>query len=143
MAEPLTWDVGLDADGDLPERCVHITGLPLILQRIRRRLTTVLGEYLVDRSVGLPFFDWFAQKPPDVEAIGALCRREIETCPGVVRVSEWTGSLDRDTRSLSFTAEVLTVDGDLSLVVYPLGEPGAGNTSSRLAPVVRSGRIAA
>lgn len=142
MTTPLPYDVGLDDDGDLPARTQHIAGFDLVVQRIRRRLQTVLGEWLGDRNVGLPFFAWFAQKPPDVDGIGALIRRAIETTPGVARLTDWTGELDVDTRQLTFSGTIHTSDGDASLVVRPLMDPRAGNVNAALRLVIGGRGIA-
>lgn len=136
MASPLVYDVGLDSTGDLPARTGHITGLTLTRQRVDMRLRTFLGEYIADKSRGLPFFAWMQQKPPQVASIGALLRREIETTPGVARVEEWTGGHDPDTRELTYTCTVKTVDGDLTLLVAPLGDPGFGNWNNAFRLVI-------
>lgn len=136
-------DVGLDPDsGDLPDVSSFISGFDLILQRIRRRLGTYLGEWLADGKVGLPYFRWIAQKPPDVAAIGAKLRAEIETTPGVARVKDWVGSFDRSTRTLTFTCTVQTTYGDAKIVIVPLGQPGAGNVNPSNRLSIRLVRIA-
>lgn len=136
-------DVGLDpVTGDLPEVATLINGFDLIIQRVRRRLRTYLGEWLADRSVGLPFFAWIAQKPPDVDAIGASVRAAIETTPGVARVIDWQGAFDTSTRTLTYSCTLQTLQGDARLTIIPLGEPGAGNTNASHRLVIRLVRIA-
>ena len=141
MPDPLVYDVGLDEDYDLPVRTQHITGFALILQRVRRRLKTHLGEYLADASVGLPFMAWIAQKPPNVEGIGAVMRRTIETTPGVARVTAWSGTFDRETRTLSYTGSITTIDGDSTITILPLGSPSTGNRNASVRLLIGSLRI--
>lgn len=132
MAQPLTYDIALGVDGDLPVRIRHIAGFDLIVQRVARRLRTFLGEWRPDHRVGLPFFAWAAQRPPDVAGIGAVIRREIESVPGVSRVDDFAGTFDRDTRELSYTGTIRTADGDAELVVIPFGEAGNRHAAVRL-----------
>lgn len=142
MATPETFDVQTDDDGDLPVRTRHVSGFDLLVQRIGRRLRTVRGEWLVDKAVGLPYFDWFEQKPPNVDSIGAVIRKEIETAPGVIRVEDWSGDFDRDTRTLTYAGTIRTRDGEVSVTVRPFGEPRAGNRAPHLRLVIRQRQIA-
>lgn len=126
-------DVQITA-GDLPERTRIITGNEVILQRLGRRLQTHLGEYLSDSSVGVPWADWLSVRRFDVDAAAAWLRAAIETCPGVVRLDDWTGVRDGD--SATFTGSVVTSDGSTPFVVTNIGAPGSGNTSGSFRLVI-------
>ena len=140
MTAATSYDVGL-VDGDLPSRTSHIHGFDVIVQRIDRRLRTHLGEWIADASKGLPFAEWIAQKPPNVDTIGAFVRREIETTPGVVRVTDWEGSFDTDTRTLSYSGTIHTTDGDAEIVIEPIGDPSTGNRNPAIRMLITPGRI--
>ena len=140
MSPGKTYDVLLGPDGDLPVSTRHVTGFDATLQRLRRKLGLARGEWFAGLEDGLPFFEWRAQKPPQVVSIGAAVRRAIETVPGVARVSAWTGAFDRETRTLRYTCTVETADGDARLKVFPLGEPGAGNVNPSNRLVIRYAR---
>lgn len=116
-----TVDVELDEDGDLPAFCRVISGRDLIAQRVSIRLKTHLGEWILDPFKGLPFLQWMATKPPDAAAIGAVVRREIETTPGVLRVDDFSSAWTPATRSVEVTATIITAEGELEVVVSPLG----------------------
>jgi len=135
MPVPLLYDVGL-VDGDLPSRSSHIRGFDVIVQRVDRKLRTFLGEYIADASVGLPFREWIAQKPPLVDTIGAIVRRAIETVPGVIRVIDWTGSLDTGTRTLSYSGTIHTSDGDVTISLAPFGVVRSANRNPSLRLVI-------
>ena len=139
---PRGYDIGLGDDGDLPVRARFISGLDLIAQRVGRRLRAFYGEWFADLQFGLPFFDWIAQKPPRVAEIGALVRLAIETTPGVVRVDDWLGDLDRDTRTLTYSGTIRTELGDVVATLLPLGDPGAGNRQPAYRLLLRPRRIA-
>lgn len=136
-----TYDVGLDDDGDLPVVCSHITGLDLVVQRIRRRLLTFKGEYIANKRAGLPYFEWAQQKPAQVAAIGAVLRRAILAVPGVVRIDDWTGAFDADTRALTYGGTIHTAFGDVSATILPLGSPAAGNHSPIFHLLIAQGPI--
>lgn len=120
------FDILLDENGDLPVVTKHFRSQRVIVQRVRFRLVTFLGEWLLDVTQGLPIFAWLAQKPPNVEQIGARIRREIEDTPGVVRVSRFSGSFDSDEQTLRFEAEIVTEDpdavGPAVLTIFPTGQ---------------------
>lgn len=130
MATSSKYDVGLDADGDLPVVCRHITDLDLVVQRVTRRLQTFLGEWIGDRRVGLPYFAWAAQKPPRVDSIGATVRREIESTPGVTRVAGWTGAFNTTTRTLTYSGTIYTRFGGVGATVQVFGSPQSGNRNA-------------
>ena len=135
------YDLAEGPDGDIPAVSRLVTGIDLTMQRVRRRLDRFLGDWLLDSSVGLPYFEWSQQKPPQTQAIGARIRAEIERTTGVSRVTNWTATLDRATRSLSFGGDVLTVDGDATLTIAPFGVPGTGNRNPALSIVIARGPI--
>jgi hypothetical protein len=113
--------------GDLPERTRIITGNDVVLQRLSRRLQTHLGEFLADKTVGVPWADWLAVRRFDIDTATAWLRASIETCPGVVRLDDWVGVRDGDTAT--FTGTVVVSDGSAALTVTNMGDPGSGNTS--------------
>lgn len=105
------YDVGLDPiTGDLPVFTRHITGADLVRQRIRARLGTFRGEWILDESDGLPFLEWRASKPLDLEGIRAVVQAEIEDCPGVLRVDDLTVSFNAETQTVALVGRVLVDD---------------------------------
>ena len=110
-------DAILDADGDLPVRGRHVTGIDLVLQRLPRRLGLHRGEWFAEPALGLPWAAWGRQRPPDVVGIGAAIRLAVEGTPGVVRVDSWVGVYVPETRTLAYTGTIRTADGDASASV--------------------------
>lgn len=128
-------------DGDLPALTRHISGTLVVLQRVRLRLLTALGEWILDRLVGIPYLRFIQQKPPNINEIGAFIRREIEAVPGVVSIDTWTPVHDIDARRLTFTAEISVVDepDTIEVVVFPLGT--VANQSPAVLFIGRQGPI--
>lgn len=125
-------------DGDLPERTRLIIGADVTLQRVGRRIQTHLGEYLADKSVGVPWATWVASRRFDVDAAAAWLRAAIESCPGVVRLDDWVGAQSGET--VTFTGTVVTTDGSAPIVAAPFGSPGGGNTSGSFHLVIGARR---
>lgn len=128
-------------DGDLPERptLVRDRDPRLIVQRIRTRLRTFRGEWLLDQRVGLPWLEWRAEKPPRPERIRDAVRELLETTPGVVRVPELSARLDRERRAVVLEGRVTIVnDEELTFSGDVLGE---GNVSPAIVFHTRSGAI--
>ena len=105
-------DLELGPDGDLPLVPRHITGIPLVLQRIRRRLLVFAGEWVLDTTQGLPYLAWRQTKPAPVEAIAARIRVELEQTPGVVRIDTCAAALEVATRTVRITARGVVQDPD-------------------------------
>ena len=113
-------DIILGDDGDLPEIPALGAGLEAIEQRVRVRLMTHLGDWPLDTAAGMPYIDWLAQKPPRVQTIGALIKREIEGVEGVSKVTGWRAVQDGDT--LSFSATIWTMEGAVDVKLTPFGK---------------------
>ena len=115
------YDIGLDSSGDWPLFPQHITGTPLVLQRIAMRLANVLGEWILDASDGLDFARWLAEKPFDIQRAGAEVRLQIETTPGVLRVETFAAAFDETLRTAIFTGRVIIGEEQLDFQVAPAG----------------------
>ena len=142
MPTSATFDLAEGPDGDILTMSRLVSGIDLTMQRVRRRVDRFLGDWILDAAVGLPYFEWSQQKPPQTQAIGARIRAEIEGTTGVSGVTGWTSTLDRATRLLSFSGTIHTTDGDASVTVTPFGAPGTGNRAPQLRIVAARGTIA-
>lgn len=129
-------DLQLDADGDLPLVPRHITGIPLVLQRIRRRLLVFAGEWVLDTSQGLPYLAWRQTQPAPVEAIAARIRVELEQTPGVVRIDTCAAALEVATRTVRITARGVVEDPDTGEQASV--EIGVGSQSGSSTPALVS-----
>lgn len=128
-------------DGDLPALTRHISGTAVILQRVRLRLLTGKGEWILDRNVGIPYLRFIRQKPPNLNEIGAFIRREIEAVPGVLSIDTFSADHNTETRRIVFKAQISVVDepDTIEVVVLPLGE--TGNSSPAVLFLGRQGPI--
>lgn len=142
----MAFDAEIDTvTGDMRIPTNLITGPLLIVQRVRVRLGTFLGEYLLNQFVGLPYLRWRQQKPPDLTEIGAVVLAEISTTPGVIRVTSFDISFDNVTRVIRIAGDVV-VEGlepaDEAVFAF-VGVVGVGNSTPAVISFhPTSGRIA-
>lgn len=135
-------DLALDAAGDLPLVARHITGIPLVLQRLRRRLLVYAGEWVLDVTQGLPYLAWRQTKPSPLDAIAARIRVELELTPGVGRIDSCTAALTVATRTVRVTARGVVRDpgtGDLALVELAFDGLGGSSTPAVFTITILSG----
>ena len=53
-------------------------------QKIESKLKTFLGEWFLDRDLGLPYFQRIFKKKADLDYIDSIFRAEINSLPEVV-----------------------------------------------------------
>lgn len=79
-----------------------VSGKESIRQSVECRLRTVRGEWFLDGSLGVPYFDGIlGAKNPKLEAARAILRQEILATPGVTGLVSLTTSFDASNRSLT------------------------------------------
>ncbi len=106
--DPVTGDLVIENN-----ELVRITGAEEIVQRIIQRLRTFRGEWFLDRSVGLPYYQDILIKNPNVETVQGLFRQAILKTPGVTRLLQYSQTLDGVTRKLTINFKAL---GDVGVL---------------------------
>ena len=102
--DPVTHDLYLDADGQ-----IAIAQTPLD-QRTDCRLRTFRGEFWLDQSIGIPYFQEILKKNPDLQAVRAAFASEIQKVAGVKTLNSLSLEIDREQRKLSVIFRVTGVD---------------------------------
>lgn len=141
----MAYDVELDESGDIPAVTRHITGIDLVVQRIRVRLNLHLGTYIADVTKGLDYLGFILQRPQDVAGIGVIIQNEINSTPGVSRVTEFTGEQDGET--LRYTGRVAVetdsqAEDDLIALSVGISTGSVGNSNPAIVTYHRLTRIA-
>ncbi len=77
-----------------------------VQQSIKQNLQAILGEWFLDRAVGLPWFDEILQKGTSRSRVQQLLIREIIKTNGVEKLNSLTLDLDPSTRRAVVTFEV-------------------------------------
>lgn len=79
---PLTNDWEFDELGNLKV----VTGREEVAQRLRYRLNTHVGEWVLNVELGVPWREEILKKAPDLQVVGGLLRTLIVETPGVDRI---------------------------------------------------------
>ncbi len=134
-------DLIMGDDGDLQHVTQLGTGLAEIAQRVQIRLNTQLGGWPLDPSKGIDYQGFQQEREVDVKAIGGIIKAEIETTPGVVTVLEWSGVHDILGRSLTYTGQVVTDEGEADLLVGASAALEGNATAHVTVHFIHAGRI--
>jgi len=110
-------DIALDVDGDLDIAAgdlVLVSDAAAILQAAKIRMQFFKGEWFLDESAGLPYFQDIFVKNPDMNVLQFLFRKEILATPGITAVNELSLSVDGAARTLSVSYRASSDVGELS-----------------------------
>jgi len=111
-------DIKLDSDtkdlvienGDL----VLVSGVDALEQDIRLQLGFFQGEWFLDESVGVPYYQSILVKNPNLIGIKELFRAKLLSIPGVDEVLSLNLTYTNATRTLEVVWKVNTALGELS-----------------------------
>jgi hypothetical protein len=84
-------DLALGADGDIDltgGEARLVSGVDALVQHLRIRYRTFLGEWYGDRRIGVPWFQVVFVKNPNMRLVRSLIREVAITTPGVAAVLE-------------------------------------------------------
>lgn len=91
-----------------------VGGVEAIDQHLTTRLRFFKGEWMLDQSVGVPYFDSIFVKAPNLAVIRAIYNRAILTTPGIESVTSLDVTFDQAARRLRVSFAATTVDGPLT-----------------------------
>ena len=83
-----------------------------VVQSVRSRLLAYLGEWFLDTSAGVPYFESIFTKPADILETESILKATILQTVGVATLDSFFIDFDSLTRKLSVSFEATTVDGD-------------------------------
>jgi len=107
-------DVAQEVDGDLKvvdNDIPFVNGNEEVQQLLRQRLRTFLGEWFLDLTIGLPYFQEILKKNPNTVAIDAAFKNEILNTPGFLELSTFELDINAAARQLTVTFTGITTDG--------------------------------
>lgn len=108
-------------DGDLLLTAdAHPGGTNPVLQDIVQSLRTFLGEWYLDTSLGVPWFQSILVKGADLSLTDAILQRVVQNRPGVTQLLAWRSIVNRAGR---FTSVAFTVNTTRGIVTYDAGAP--------------------
>jgi len=92
-----------------------VSGTDVISQRLKIRLEFFRGEWFLDTTVGVPFYEDILVKNPDIPNIETILKAEILDTPGVVELLAFESSFDAQARKLTVTFTVSTDYGTVTI----------------------------
>jgi hypothetical protein len=106
--DPATGDIALSAGHQS-----LATGADAVRTRLYLRLSLWREEYGLNTAEGIPYAQLLGRKGA-LPVLLATLRRAIATCPGVAEIASFSYDHDPQTRALTVTFEVRTVDGEVT-----------------------------
>ena len=82
-----------------------------VAQKVKTRLYLLQGEWFLDTDAGVPYLQKFTTKPVDVNYAESVLKQTILDTEGVDSISNWSASLNRDTRRFTINCMVSTIYG--------------------------------
>lgn len=107
-------DLKLNGQHDLmikDQKLVIVDGINQKAQQIKVVLLTFLGEWFLDTTIGLPYFDEVLVKNPERSRIQSIFRRKIMGVKGVLGVERLSLDFDLRERTLFVAFSARTRDG--------------------------------
>lgn len=104
----------LNKDGDLDlsgNKLRLTTGVEAIRQHLQVKLSIFLGEWFLDISVGVPYFEEIFVKAPNIGAVSELLKVQILETPGVLDLLEFDFDFDAAARAFQLEFKALTTEG--------------------------------
>src|SRR4051812_32765987 len=75
-------------------------GQAAVTQNVLQRLQMFLGEWFLDNTIGLPYFQQILVKNPDQSKIDALFANQIMGTPGIIQLNTYSFKVNFTTRAL-------------------------------------------
>jgi len=110
----------LNPDGDLDftnNKLSLTSGIDAIRQHIQERFRTFFGEWMLDTTIGVPWFQQILVKAPLFPVVQQILKIVIVSTPGVLELIDFIFDFDPETREASLDFAARTTDGDLDFSV--------------------------
>ncbi len=104
-------------DGDLQAFNTYINEDELILQKMSIRLKTWLGEWILNRNLGIQYARFFMQKPPRISEFTSLIRLELEDIEGVSRMKNIETDYNNEERTLTISGRVELINEERAIQI--------------------------
>ena len=108
----------LDENGDMvfgSGRNDYLTDIEAVRQACKTRMLLLQGEWFENKADGLPFFQQIGGSFNNLDAIKKIIRERLQSTAKVISVTNVEVNLDRDSRLLSFSANVQTEYGSFDM----------------------------
>jgi hypothetical protein len=89
-----------------------VSDLDYILQKLSVRLLFFFGEWYLDTSVGVRFYEHILIKNPNIALIDSLLKGVILGTDGILEIVSYKSTFDNAARSLTIETEIRTTYGE-------------------------------
>lgn len=117
-------DLKLDDNNDLvieDNELVLLDGGDLVAQLLKEKLQTFQGEWFLDTSLGVPYFQDILKKQVDLSGIGNIFKDQILNTPGILGLTNFNLDYTENNRNLSLNFSVRSEDGEITINIEELG----------------------
>tara|TARA_R110002012_G_scaffold265589_2_gene449002 strand:+ start:256 stop:612 length:357 start_codon:yes stop_codon:yes gene_type:complete len=111
-------DLKLGENNDLiieNNELVMIDGSDLVKQLLLQRLKSFRGEWFLDSSLGLPYFQDILKKETSINTVSNIFKDQILGTPGVLELEEFNLDFTESTRQLIVNFVVRTLEGSIKI----------------------------
>ena len=108
--DPTTGDL-LITDFDLS----LVTGTDQVAQNLAIRLRFFLGEWYLDNTAGIPYYEYILIKAPNEIQVESFLKEEISGTNGVTQITAFSSSFTPATRSYNVSFSVIALTATLQI----------------------------
>lgn len=87
--------------------------IDVVAQELRIRLNFFLGEWFLDATQGIPYFQTILGQKTPIGIVSQIFKKAISTCPGVANVDSFDVSFNGVTRSMTLNFACVLTDGSI------------------------------
>ena len=116
-----TGDVLLSTTATITTPIFTTTTSENLAQRLKIRLQTFKGEWFLDGTIGIDYFNQIAGKNRSKAAVDAIIQAEILKEQEVLQITAYSSVVDKITRKITIQFTVRTVDGFYSTLTASIG----------------------
>lgn len=89
-----------------------------VCQNVRCRLLFYLGEWFLDTTVGVPYFQEIFTKPAEISLVESRLKNEILSTPGIASLDSFSTNFNAITRELRVSFSATTTYGSVSSTLF-------------------------
>lgn len=108
--DPATGDLLL-SDFDLS----LIADISQVAQNLSIRLRFFLGEWFLDTTAGIPYYQYILIKAPNQIQVESFIKEEISNTTGVTQITAFSSSFISDSRSYNVNFQVIALNDTLQI----------------------------
>ena len=116
-----TGDVLLSTTNTITTPVFTTTTSENLAQRLKIRLQTFKGEWFLDGTIGIDYFNQIAGKNRSKAAVDAIIQAEILKEQEVLQITAYSSVVDKVTRKITIQFTVRTIDGFYSTLTASIG----------------------